>query len=48
MTNRSIRTLFIVLLMIALSAPAFAAETRLEKPVFGSGKLVGKIGDVQN
>ena len=40
MTNRSVCALLIALLMIACSVPALAGETRLEKPVFGNGKLV--------
>ena len=39
MIKHCIRTLLVVLMMVAFSVPAFA-ETRLEKPVFGSGKLV--------
>ena len=37
---RVARTLLFALLLLGLALPALAGETRLEKPIYGSGKLV--------
>ncbi|MDX1269843.1 MAG: hypothetical protein R3311_20920, partial [Oceanisphaera sp.] len=38
--TRTARTLFLALLLLALALPALAGETRMEKPIYGKGKLV--------